>query len=155
MKIENATSIRLQWDGITLPILKGTPISLAGEISNDEDAAGIIPETVYAKPPTEYVYMMTGGSAYVSELGYELSEAAMQAMRGILFLTSSGPSEITYPDASATEKGMVLQAENVPDAEGEAPTAAEFKALLDALKDAGIMAPDSEPEPDPDDTEGT
>lgn len=35
-------------------------------------------------------------------------------------------------------------AENVPEAAGEAPTAAEFKALLDALIDAGLMKPASE-----------
>ena len=32
--------------------------------------------------------------------------------------------------------------ENVPYAAGEAPTAAEFKALIDAFINAGIMAPD-------------
>jgi hypothetical protein len=34
--------------------------------------------------------------------------------------------------------------ENVPYAAGEAPTAAEFKALIDAFINAGIMAPASE-----------
>jgi hypothetical protein len=34
----------------------------------------------------------------------------------------------------------VLPAENVAEAEGAAPTAAEFKALLDALIAAGVMA---------------
>lgn len=32
------------------------------------------------------------------------------------------------------------QGEAVADAAGSAPTAAEFKALLDALRDAGIIA---------------
>ena len=36
--------------------------------------------------------------------------------------------------------------ENVPYAAGEAPTAAEFKALIDAFINAGIMAPASEDE---------
>lgn len=47
-------------------------------------------------------------------------------------------------DATATatseKAGIVKQAANVPEAAGEAPTAAEFKALLDALVAAGIMA---------------
>ena len=34
--------------------------------------------------------------------------------------------------------------ENVPSAAGEAPTAAEFKALIAAFINAGIMAPASE-----------
>lgn len=44
------------------------------------------------------------------------------------------------PDATTTTKGVVKQAAAVAEAAGETPTAAEFKALLDALKAAGIMA---------------
>lgn len=46
------------------------------------------------------------------------------------------------PPAEATTEaaGLVKQAANVPEAAGETPTAAEFKALLDALIAAGIMA---------------
>lgn len=48
------------------------------------------------------------------------------------------------PSAATTqEAGTVKMAANVAAAAGDAPTAAEFKALLDALKAAGIMAPDS------------
>lgn len=50
----------------------------------------------------------------------------------------------TYPvvpgEATTEAAGIVKQAVNVPEAAGGAPTAAEFKALLDALKAAGIMA---------------
>lgn len=50
----------------------------------------------------------------------------------------------TYPvlpeEATAEAAGIVKQATNVAEAAGEAPTAAEFKALLDALIAAGIMA---------------
>lgn len=42
--------------------------------------------------------------------------------------------------ATTTNAGIVKQAENVAEAAGSAPTAAEFKALLDALIAAGIMA---------------
>ena len=45
------------------------------------------------------------------------------------------------PSAATTGKaGTVKMAANVAEAAGEAPTAAEFKALLDALIAAGIMA---------------
>ena len=45
------------------------------------------------------------------------------------------------PGPATTETaGVVKMATNVPEAEGEAPTASEFKALLDALIEAGIMA---------------
>ena len=45
------------------------------------------------------------------------------------------------PGAATTEAtGVVKMAANVAEAAGSAPTAAEFKALLDALIAAGIMA---------------
>ena len=47
---------------------------------------------------------------------------------------------ISVPEAAAAVKGVVLQGEAVADAAGEAPTAAEFKALLDSLRGAGIIA---------------
>jgi hypothetical protein len=55
--------------------------------------------------------------------------------------TSSKLYVPTYPTTATTSTaGLVKKAANVPEADGEAPTAAEFKALLDALITAGIMA---------------
>lgn len=51
----------------------------------------------------------------------------------------TGPS-YTLPAANKTTLGGVKQAELVAEAAGENVTKAEFKALLDALKNAGIMA---------------
>lgn len=51
----------------------------------------------------------------------------------------AGPS-YTLPAASTTALGGVKQAAAVSEAAGENVTKAEFKALLDALKTAGIMA---------------
>ncbi len=48
--------------------------------------------------------------------------------------------EYVLPAASTTVLGGVKQANLVAEASGENVTAAEFKALLDALKIAGIMA---------------
>ena len=42
--------------------------------------------------------------------------------------------------ATTAKQGLVKQATSVPEASGENVTKAEFKALLDALKTAGIMA---------------
>lgn len=51
------------------------------------------------------------------------------------------PTYPVLPEAATTETaGIVKQAVNVPEAAEEAPTAVEFKALLDALIEAGIMA---------------
>ena len=58
--------------------------------------------------------------------------------------TSSKLYVPTYPvlpvAATAETAGLVKQAANVPEAAGANPTAAEFKALLDALIAAGVMA---------------
>ena len=44
------------------------------------------------------------------------------------------------PAATAAKAGAVKQGAAVADAAGSAPTAAEFKALLDSLRAAGILA---------------
>ena len=44
------------------------------------------------------------------------------------------------PAATKTKAGAVKMAAKVNEAAGSNPTAAEFKALLDALKAAGIMS---------------
>lgn len=46
----------------------------------------------------------------------------------------------SIPAATAAKAGAVKMAAKVSEAAGSAPTAAEFKALLDALKAAGIMS---------------
>lgn len=53
---------------------------------------------------------------------------------------ADGVVSLDAPDAAADTKGVVLQGVAVADAAGAAPTAAEFKALLDSLRDAGIIA---------------
>ena len=53
-------------------------------------------------------------------------------------LKMSGTAAI--PAATATKAGAVKQGVAVADAASTAPTAAEFKALLDSLRDAGIIA---------------
>jgi len=49
-------------------------------------------------------------------------------------------ASVDLPAASATAAGVVKQGVAVADAASTAPTAAEFKALLDSLRDAGIIA---------------
>lgn len=46
----------------------------------------------------------------------------------------------TVSNATKTKAGVVKQSALVADASGDAPTKAEFDALLTALKNAGIMA---------------
>lgn len=53
-------------------------------------------------------------------------------------LKASGTMNV--PAATASKAGVVKQGAAVADAAGSAPTAAEFKALLDSLRAAGIIA---------------
>ena len=46
----------------------------------------------------------------------------------------------SLPAATTTTAGAVKQGAAVANAAGSAPTAAEFKALLDSLRAAGIIA---------------
>ena len=50
------------------------------------------------------------------------------------------PTGATGAVASTTKAGLMKQGAAVADAAGSAPTAAEFKALLDSLRAAGIIA---------------
>ena len=54
--------------------------------------------------------------------------------------TGAAGASYTLPAATTSALGGVKQSAAVPEAAGENVTKAEFKALLDALKTAGIMA---------------
>ena len=57
-------------------------------------------------------------------------------INGALTLGETG----SLPAATTSAAGVVKQGVAVADAASTAPTAAEFKALLDSLRDAGIIA---------------
>lgn len=92
MKITNTLSVKMNWDSFTFPIKVGTPVSTAGVLANDADAVGIVPRTVKQKPDAgDELYLMTGGSIYLSEVAYtDLSVAAMQELDGIDFYKANG-----------------------------------------------------------------
>lgn len=65
-----------------------------------------------------------------------MSSAHYTKLEGI----ATNANNYTLPQAKTNTLGGVKQATAVPEASGENVTKAEFKALLDALKTAGIMA---------------
>jgi hypothetical protein len=70
-----------------------------------------------------------------------MNKAAQDAGLGdILSGGVGGDSSYTLPAATASTIGGVKMAASVAEASGENVTKEEFKALLDALKAAGIMA---------------
>ena len=68
------------------------------------------------------------------------SEGRNSAAKILSDLADNWSESVSPGEATKTKAGVVKMAAKVDEAAGTAPTAAEFKALLDALKDAGIMA---------------
>lgn len=128
------------------PVKAGTPLDLAGNEANSSAAVGIVPQTITERPAMGKVTLLVGGDVELAEVekeyGAALTEAAVKAMHGINFYRPDGHiAGAVVPAASLSAAGVVKMAANVAETAGEAPTAAEFKALLDALITAGIMAP--------------
>lgn len=147
MQITKTISVKAKWDTFIYPLQAGTPLNMHGSVANNATAVGIVPQTISKKPDAdEWLYIMTGGSVDLGEVAYSITEDAIKALSGITFYGADGTpaadpyEEYVLPAATKTALGGVKMAENVADAEGDAPTAAEFKALLDALIAAGIMA---------------
>lgn len=72
-----------------------------------------------------------------------MNKAAQNVKLGDMLKNGVGGGEgepYVLPAATTSALGGVKQSAAVPEAAGENVTKAEFKALLDALKTAGIMA---------------
>ena len=138
----------------------GTPIDADGKVANTNKAIGLLKEDFNkaARPWTDKAKLIIGGmvdlAAAEASYGSSLSSAAKVAMNGITFIKSNGQVDAytyTLPAASASEIGGVKKAEAVAYAAGDAPTAAEFAALIDALVASGALtAPPEPPEPEAD-----
>lgn len=138
------SKVKMAWGGITLPLKEGTPVSSLGAIANTKDAVGLVSGTHTFVDGAE-VEIYVGGSVALSEVeaksGLTLTAAALLAMDGINFQAADGTTKDKYvlPAATATAIGGVKMASNV--IAGEDDTDA-LKAVLVALKAAGIMAAD-------------
>jgi hypothetical protein len=75
----------------------------------------------------------------VNDLTTGGTDKALTAEQGKTLKTAVD-AKYTAANATAVAAGLVKQAAVVAEAAGATPTAAEFKALLDALKAAGLMA---------------
>ena len=158
MDIRNAgyREVRIRWDGITLPLRAGTPISQFGAVANDGRAVGIVPQAIRERPVTDSVFLLVGGDVDLAEVereyGSALTEDARAAMSGIRFYGPDGTpvpdyvrTQYTLPAASAAALGGVKLAEAVTPADtGEDATAAgcaeAINALIAALQASGAMA---------------
>ena len=87
--------VKIAWAGITLPLKAGTPVSLAGAVSNNGNAIGIVPQTVTVLPVIPEMNILVGGDVDLAECqasyGAEYDDAAIQAMDGIRFFKDGTP----------------------------------------------------------------
>lgn len=92
MNILNAKYItqKIDWSSITFPLLPGTPISAAGQVSNDSDAIGIVTEKYAAEPYLPCINILVAGDVDASEILYELSDAAKEVLVGIRIFSTDG-----------------------------------------------------------------
>lgn len=99
----------MKWDSITFPLLQGTPVNADGEISNDEDAIGMVTETFVEKPLLPALSIVIAGDIDEREIMYELSEFAVAAMSGIRIYKADGSKRsggiIPTGTISITENG--------------------------------------------------
>lgn len=130
------STVLIKWqDGYTV-LKAGTPLSRDGEVANNNNAYGLLMNDVTFQNVSlfhdgtlrTWATVMVAGYADAEKLP-DLSANAKAALSGITFVSGKLTKELL---------GVKI-AENVPEAAGEAPTAAEFKALLDALIEAGMM----------------
>lgn len=116
-----------------------------GQIGNTEY---INTEVVGATDPgANFPVMSKGIKAYVDGSAEEVLPAVTAEDVGkVLKVSAEGKwavgtdNDTTYSAATESTIGLVKQCANVAEAAGDNPTAEEFKALLDALIAAGIMA---------------
>ena len=147
------TTKTVGWKNGLSIIHAGTPLDTNGKAVMDNTAVGIVAEDVQMPDTTATVITAGEWDESVNAPYFHISDAVKLALSDITFTPPPATPMSAYvlkTDLATTEAaGVVLQAAAVEDAES-APTKAEYNGLLEALRDAGIIATESE---EPDETE--
>ncbi len=113
---------------------QGGEKTVIGGILEIKEGATVTGITATAAPASAAAL---GGIKAAARAAGDTVEVKIDATSSKLYV----PTYPVLPEGATTEAaGIVKQATNVAEAAGAAPTATEFKALLDALITAGIMA---------------
>ena len=158
----DAKELLIPWPGTDRKVPAGSPISNAGAVVNDGTAIGLLMndllwniDRMILRDGNAYAIGLVQTAGYIDKAaaekntGVTYDDAVIAALPNIVFVDGAFQMANhlpTVPDAGEETKGLVLQAANVAapaDADG---LLTAVTGLLEALKDAGIMAPDAEPE---------
>lgn len=142
MRIDNGVyrSVKMDWENITLPLKAGTPINIDGEIANDDNAIGLVPQDVSEATVQlpEYIYILIAGEVYLPEVeelsGLTLEADAISAMGGIRFYTES----VNVEKGGNSFTPMPWAGYLASDADLETVVAA-INDMVDLLVAAGLM----------------
>ena len=132
------TQKTIAWKRGLNSLYAGTPLDANGKPVNDATAIGILAEDVIS--PNKTAKVLTCGTwdedAHTGS-GIVISDAVKRKLKDITFSRAQH-----NPLATTAAPGIAKQAETVSYAASN-PTKAEFNALVTALKNAGIVAPDN------------
>lgn len=123
MKVSNEVYkvVTIDWANVTLPLKEGSPVSLAGVVSNDEDAFGIVPQNYFAEPLEKSIYVLVGGHVDLDEIetlfGDSYDDAAIEALNGIHFYKDGVAIPTGGSDGSDGSGGTVVVGEVFQDEE--------------------------------------
>ena len=155
MKINNAVvePVAIKWDGITLPLKEGTPISIGGNVANNGTAMGLVPVTITEKPvASDRISILTSGDVDLAEVeksfGSALETSAKAAMSGIRFHKADGTiddsadndTKYTLPTATSDTLGGVKIGNGISINSGKISVAAATKTVVGGVKMAENVA---------------
>ncbi len=143
------TTKTVTWTRGLNTIHAGQPLDTNGKPVMDNTAVGIVAEDLHAPDKTATVITAGEWDESVNAPYFHITDAVKRKLIGIEFTTAPAIPESAYvlitDLATVDSVGVVKQAAAVADAESS-PTQEEFNGLLEALRDAGIIAAPEAPE---------
>lgn len=146
------TTKTVTWTHGQNTIHAGTPLDTNGRPVMDNTAVGIVAEDLHAPDKTATVITAGEWDESVNDAWFHITDAVKLALTDIVFSRPPAVPEavaayyVRKTDLATPEAaGVVKQAEAIEDLT-EAPAAADFNGLLDALRDAGIVNVPEEPD---------
>ena len=143
------TTKTVTWTRGLNTIHAGQPLDTNGKPVMDNTAVGIVAEDLHAPDKTATVITAGEWDESVNAPWFHITDTVKRKLIGIEFTPAPAVPESAYvlitDLATPDSVGVVKQAAAVEDV-ASAPTMADFNGLLEALRDAGIIAAPEAPE---------